>query len=235
MLILDWLHSDMAIITMRLFIATFLCGLIGLEREVNRHSAGFRTHLLVGLGSCLLMLLSLYGFKEFVNNPSGTIRYDPSRIPSYVISGIGFLGGGTILVHGTTVKGLTTAASIWIVAAIGLVVGIGMYYVAVLATIIVILCLYFLNKWENVLVKVAHSEDLYLLVENKKPGLSRVLEIFETHHVKVEKIEIKNHGEIDQLLLKYKFLVIFPKGETLSSIYNELCLIDGIQKVYTDE
>ncbi|TCP24130.1 putative Mg2+ transporter-C (MgtC) family protein [Scopulibacillus darangshiensis] len=232
----DWLQSDTMIITMRLLIAAFLCGLIGLEREVKRHPAGFRTHLLVGLGSCLLMILSLYGFKEFINYPSDfAVRYDPSRIPSYVISGIGFLGGGTILVHGITVRGLTTAASIWIVAGIGLVVGIGMYYVAVLTTVIVILSLIFLNKWENVFIKTAHKETLYLLVSNNKPSLSNVLEILESYHVKVDKVNVENHGDTDQMLLKYRFVTILPNDKTFPKLYDELTQIDGIHKVFTEE
>lgn len=93
---------------------------------MNNHSAGFRTHILVGVGSCLMMLMSLYGFSSLIDT-YGNIRFDPARIPSYVISGIGFLGAGTIIVYGGTIRGLTTAASIWTVAGLGLVVGLGMY------------------------------------------------------------------------------------------------------------
>src|SRR5690606_30845558 len=89
------------------------------------------------------------GFDVFIQNDDGTIRYDPSRIPSYVISGIGFLGAGTIIVQRGSVRGLTTAASIWVAAGLGLVTGIGMYYVALLATVIVLITLYVLEKLEK--------------------------------------------------------------------------------------
>ncbi len=145
---LDFLGHDTYIMFARIFIAAVFCGVIGLEREFNNHPAGFRTHLLVGIGSCLMMILSLYGFKDYIDN-NQNIRFDPARIPSYVISGIGFLGGGTILVKGATVRGLTTAASIWIVAGLGLVIGAGMYVLALFTTIIVLMCLIFLNRIEK--------------------------------------------------------------------------------------
>lgn len=234
--IMGWFSSDEFVMTIRLLIAAGLCGLIGLEREFKRHPAGFRTHLLVGLGSCLIMLLSLYGFKDFIHLSSmSSIRYDPSRLASYVVSGIGFLGGGTILVHGMTVKGLTTAASIWVVAAIGLVVGIGMYYIAIFSTIVVILSLIFLNKWENVFIKKSHKETLYLLVSSNKPGLSQVLKVLEHSHIKVEHIDIENHGEMEQMLLKYRLYVVLPNDQAFPVIYDELHGMDGIHKVYTDE
>ncbi len=141
----------------RLMIALILAGLIGFEREVNKHSAGFRTHILVGVSSCLMMLLSVNGFDYFIEN-FDNVRFDPARIPSYVISGIGFLGAGTIIVHGGTIKGLTTAASIWAVAGLGLIVGIGMYKEAIVTTLIILISLVVLNKFE----KKLHSKPYYL-------------------------------------------------------------------------
>src|SRR5699024_10609711 len=129
------------VITMRILIVLLVSGLIGFERELKNHSAGFRTHILVGIGSCLMMLLSLYGIEGVRAKYEGVVnvRFDPWRIPSYVISGIGFLGAGTIIVYGGTIRGLTTAASIWTVAGLGLVVGAGMYATAVFTTIVILL------------------------------------------------------------------------------------------------
>lgn len=137
---------------LRILLATVLCGLIGFERELKKHQAGFRTHILVGVGACMMMLLSLYGFDQYITQYDN-IRFDPARIPSYVISGIGFLGAGTIMVHGMTIRGLTTAASIWTVAGIGLVVGAGLYPLAILTTIVVLLSLVFLNSFEKLFSK----------------------------------------------------------------------------------
>lgn len=133
--------------TIRLLIAAGLGGLIGLERELNNHSAGFRTHILVCIGSASIMLLSIYGFSEFMYELN--VRSDPARLAAQVISGIGFLGAGTIIRNGSSISGLTTAASLWVVAAIGLCAGAGFYETAIMATTIAIVSLYLLNKMEK--------------------------------------------------------------------------------------
>ncbi|GAB3795934.1 MgtC/SapB family protein [Virgibacillus kimchii] len=143
--------EDFNTMIIRILIALVLSGLIGFEREVKRHFAGFRTHILVGVGACLMMLLSLFGFEAFIVTYDN-VRFDPARIPSYVISGIGFLGAGTIIVYGGTIRGLTTAASIWAVAGIGLVVGAGMYAAAVFTTMVILISLIFLNNFENLFI-----------------------------------------------------------------------------------
>lgn len=133
---------------LRLFIAVLLGGLVGFEREQSNHAAGFRTNILVCLGSCLLMLLSIYGFAQFVNETN--VRLDPARLAAQVITGIGFLGAGTILFTGKSITGLTTAASLWVVSAIGLSVGAGFLLPAVATTVLVLLVLVVLNKLEKI-------------------------------------------------------------------------------------
>lgn len=174
---------------LRVFIALVLSGLIGFEREVNHHSAGFRTHILVGIGSCLMMLLSLYGFEEY--NENHVVRFDPARIPSYVISGIGFLGAGTIIVYGGTIRGLTTAASIWAVAGLGLVVGIGMYATAVFTTLIILLSLIFLNNFER-LFRKGRSSVLIEIVALPDLQMSNVVTLLESYDIRIKKVEIEN-------------------------------------------
>jgi len=112
----DVWHIGYAEMTFRLVLALALGGLIGFEREWGGHPAGFRTHILVCLGSAVVMLLSEYGFSQFAAEPN--VQMDPARLAAQVISGIGFLGAGTILRTGFTISGLTTAASLWVVAAI---------------------------------------------------------------------------------------------------------------------
>ena len=230
----EWLGSDTFTITIRLIIAGVLSGVIGLERELNRHPAGFRTHLLVGLGSCLMMILSLYGFNDFIQSYSN-VRFDPSRLPSYVVSGIGFLGAGTILVHGVTVRGLTTAASIWVVAGLGLVVGIGMYYVAVLTTLLVVLSLIFLNKWENLIVRNTRSETLYLIVDSQKASLSEITGIMENFKVRVEYVDVLNASELGLREVKYKFVIHYTKKNVFPQLHDKLNENDHILKIYTAE
>ena len=113
-----------------------LCGtVIGLDREYRVKDAGFRTHFLVALGSALMMVVSQYGFEEFLASHDG-LRLDPSRIAAQVVSGIGFIGAGTIIIHRQLVRGLTTAASLWATAGIGLAAGAHMYVVAAAATVL---------------------------------------------------------------------------------------------------
>ena len=120
---------------MRLCVAG-LCGtVIGLDREYRVKDAGFRTHFLVALGSALMMIVSQYGFEEFLATHDG-VRFDPGRIAAQVVSGIGFIGAGTIILHRRLVRGLTTAASLWATAGIGLAAGARMYELAGAATLL---------------------------------------------------------------------------------------------------
>lgn len=127
----------------RLLMATALGALIGVEREYHAKEAGVRTHLLVAVGSCLFMILSAYGFDAFLDQDH--VSFDPSRIAAQVVTGIGFLGAGTIILQKQVVRGLTTAAGVWVTAAIGLACGIGMYLIAAVTTVIVIASLGLIN------------------------------------------------------------------------------------------
>ena len=120
---------------LRLVIAAFAASVVGIERERLQWAAGLRTHMLVCVGSCLVIIVSVFGFDDVLGEH---VVLDPSRIAAQVVSGIGFLGAGTILLRNEVVKGLTTAASLWAVAAIGLAVGSGLYVAAVTTTLIVL-------------------------------------------------------------------------------------------------
>ena len=123
-----------------IFIGAILGGAIGLEREYRSKEAGFRTHFLVGLGSALFMVLSMHGFDGFESQPGVIIQRDPARMAAQVVSGIGFIGAGTIIFQKSenVVRGLTTAAGLWVTAAIGLACGGGMYVIAIASTILVL-------------------------------------------------------------------------------------------------
>jgi putative Mg2+ transporter-C (MgtC) family protein len=119
---------------LRLAVAAGLGAAIGIEREVREREAGIRTHLLVSLGSCLFTIVSAYGFHEFLSSGASVVRADPTRIAAQIVTGIGFLGAGAIIREGISVRGLTTAASLWMVAAIGMAAGAGYYWPAVAGT-----------------------------------------------------------------------------------------------------
>ena len=137
-------HEEMIV---RLIMAALLGGVIGFERERIAWAAGLRTHMLVAVGSCLVMIVSAFGFAD-VRDAHG-FGLDPSRMAAQVVSGIGFLGAGSILLRGEVIKGLTTAASLWTVSAIGLAIGGGMYYEASAATGIIFVILAGLKPFED--------------------------------------------------------------------------------------
>jgi len=126
---------------LRLVVAAGLGGAVGLERELRDHEAGFRTHLLVALGACVFTLVSAYAWTDWTFSTREGIVFDPTRIAAQIVTGIGFLGAGAIIVRGINVRGLTTAATLWVVAAIGMAAGTGYYAVAVGATGLVLVSL----------------------------------------------------------------------------------------------
>ena len=129
-------------VVLRLALAALFGAAIGVEREIREREAGLRTHLLVGLGSALFTIVSAYGFHAFLASGQSVVRADPSRIAAQIVTGIGFLGAGAILRQGLSVRGLTTAATLWVVAAIGLATGAGYYSAAAVTTVLVILSLW---------------------------------------------------------------------------------------------
>jgi putative Mg2+ transporter-C (MgtC) family protein len=145
----------------RLMLSAALGSVIGFERERLSWAAGLRTHMLVCVGSTLLMIVSAYGFTEVLNDH---VILDPSRVAAQVVSGIGFLGAGSILLRGEIVRGLTTAASLWSVAAIGLAVGGGLYTASIAATIIILIILAGIKPLERRFITVKQRRQLTMLV-----------------------------------------------------------------------
>jgi putative Mg2+ transporter-C (MgtC) family protein len=135
-------------IAVRLVVASLLGAAIGLEREIHDHPAGMRTHLLVAVGSALFTVVSIFGFVD-VLGPGQSTPVDPSRVAAQIVTGIGFLGAGAILKFGATVRGLTTAASLWTAAAIGMAAGAADYILAAVGTAIVVFSLWPLNWVED--------------------------------------------------------------------------------------
>ena len=159
---------------LRLFAAAMLGGVIGLEREYRAKEAGFRTHFLVALGSGLFMILSQFGFDDVLGHYE-QVSLDPSRIASQVVTGIGFIGAGTIIFQKHVVRGLTTAAGLWVTSAIGMTAGAGMYVLSIATTVLVLLCLealYFILQHfgtRNITVTFSTPKE-----ENIQPVLQRL-------------------------------------------------------------
>ncbi|CAH1205066.1 Protein SapB [Paenibacillus plantiphilus] len=222
---IDELH-----IFIRLMLAVCLGGLIGFEREQSNHAAGLRTNILVCLGSCLLMMLSIYGFSDFVDEPN--VRVDPARLAAAVITGIGFLGAGTILFTGKSITGLTTAASLWVVSAIGLAVGSGFYFASVTSTVLVLLILWALNKIERKYVK-GKKQYLFKIESDDRSVLLRAINsILIERGVRIREIavnEFTDHNRGKQVTLQV--FVTLPKAEAVMALIEDIRELDGVHAV----
>lgn len=174
----------------RLVLAVLLGALVGLERERGERTAGIRTHALVSLGACLLMIVSAFGFSDILSTRA--VDLDPSRIAAQVVSGIGFLGAGTILLRKEMIKGLTTAATIWVVAAVGLACGSGMLLEASIATALVMLVLVVLRPVRAFVHRGASSYVLHIETERAdEPLLLPIQQICQQERVTIEQMQIQ--------------------------------------------
>jgi len=153
---------------LRLVVAAGLGAAVGVEREVREREAGIRTHLLVSLGSALFTIVSAYGFHEFLSSGAPVVRADPTRIAAQIVTGIGFLGAGAIIREGISVRGLTTAASLWVVAAVGMAAGAGYYWPAVAVTLLTLLALWPLRGLAWIALERARPPEKRLIVELKE-------------------------------------------------------------------
>lgn len=160
-IIIQWFNSDFGtnfsggifgnilLVIFSLLLAALFTGFIGIEREVHGHSAGLRTHLLVAVGSALIMVISIYGFRIWDAEYLPQTSRDPARLAAQVIAGIGFIGAGTIVKSGISVRGLTTATTLWISMAIGLACGSGNFVIAGIATIVAVVALISMRRVER--------------------------------------------------------------------------------------
>jgi len=194
------LHTDEALL--RLALAAALGGAVGVERELREREAGLRTHLLVALGSALFTIVSAYGFHAFLSSGASVVRADPTRIAAQIVTGIGFLGAGAIIRQGFSVRGLTTAATLWVVAAIGLAVGAGYYSGALITTAVVLFSLYPLRIVAYRVIRRYRPEDRRLLVElpaGESPGA--VIDEVERAGLRIASIDVSQEGDRRRLAL----------------------------------
>ncbi len=214
-------------IIFRLILSTILSGIIGLERESIRRPAGFRTHILVCVGSTLATLVGLYVFE--------CIKYeaaiDPLRLSAQVISGIGFLGAGTIIKEGSSVKGLTTAASLWAVASIGIAVGSGFYIGSIITTIIIFIALIVFTKLEDS-IKLRRNYIKLNIIGKNKPGLIGKIGIITGHYdANIENINLEiteKNIVVVEIIIKIKNKV--DEFEIINEIINQEGIIEVSKK-----
>lgn len=157
---------DSAEAVARILLVMVLAGAVGIERELREQEAGLRTHMLVGVGAALFVIAGNFAWEDLAFGNQAGIVLDPSRVVAYVVTGVGFLGAGAILKHGASIRGLTTAASLWVVAAIGVVGGAGEYGLAVFATAVVLLSLWPVKQIARLLgLRRGGSKRLVVLLE----------------------------------------------------------------------
>jgi len=223
------IHFDMLL---RLILAALCGGLVGMERGSGDRPAGFRTHILVCAGSALLMLVSMYGFDGYSNVPFEYPKNrDSARIAAQVVSGIGFLGAGTILHEGITVRGLTTAASLWMISAIGLAAGAGMYFIAVTATVITFITLTTFHTVEKRFAVNSKTDRKYIrVIAESSPGLIPEVTAYLTGRgVRVKTINVQNSSKSNEVMLELYLKI--NRDTDLGTVIDGVQQIEGVKSI----
>ncbi|MBE6133433.1 MAG: MgtC/SapB family protein [Erysipelotrichaceae bacterium] len=182
----DWPFGNFILCVIALVLSLVLCGLIGYEREIKGSNAGFRTHLLVGIGSCVIMIVSIYGFPAV----EGTKR-DVARLAAAVVTGVGFLGAGAIMHRNAGITGLTTAATIWVSMAIGLACGSMNFILATGGTILILIVLITLGRFEVYFSK-KKGPQITLKATRNVPVISHLLEISEQSECSIHNLQMES-------------------------------------------
>ncbi|MGC9088665.1 MAG: MgtC/SapB family protein [Caldisericia bacterium] len=212
-------------ITLRLLISIILGALIGIERERRNRPAGLRTHVLVSLGSALFTITSIQFSKMYVG-------VDPSRVAANIVTGIGFLGAGTIMREGLTVRGLTTAATIWVSSAIGLSCGMGYYIPAIITSISTFLILILLRNLEYIKFgKFEGNKKIFNVKVTDKPGqLGKIGTIFGKYGIHIRNVKF----EREENFLSIEFILNVPENIEIKDVCNELSKEEFLIEVSTE-
>ena len=217
------LHQE---IVTRLAVAAVLGGIVGLERERLEWVAGLRTHMLVCLGAALVMIVSAFGFSDILGAPQ--VALDPSRIAAQVVSGIGFLGAGTILfLRQEVIRGLTTAASLWTVAAVGLAVGSGLYLAAICTTVLVVVILALVKPLEVFLFRRNRSRQVVVLIDRGRASLQQIESALDAAGLGVREISLMRGDAPENDSVRFTFLRSVPKNVVLVAA-GRLQQLDGV-------
>jgi putative Mg2+ transporter-C (MgtC) family protein len=225
-------------IILRLLIATILGAAVGLERERLEWAAGLRTHALVCVGAALFMIVSAFGFADALG--SSDVILDPSRVAAQVVSGIGFIGAGTIIFRREIVRGLTTAASIWAVAAIGLAVGGGMYLAAIVATVLALVILAVVKPIEWRVFKHRRARQVNLTVDVQEISLSDIKAEIEAADLHLDRLVIRSSDspEADRVEVflargssEKKLLLLMESLRRFAGVREISSSVDGIRTI----
>ncbi|MDD3268144.1 MAG: MgtC/SapB family protein [Syntrophomonadaceae bacterium] len=212
-------------IIFKLSLACILGALIGLERESLNRPAGLRTYTLVCVGSTLAMIVSIDIYLQYYH----TVNADPGRIAAQVVSGIGFLGAGTIMREGATVRGLTTAAGLWVVACIGLAVGSGLYIPAIATTVLILFVLIYFVKVEEKITGMRDYKGLLMMVEDRPGQVGTIGSILGDMCVLIKNIQLSRLEDSGDL--EIELLLQLPPNMTIDEVIDELSSIKGLRNI----
>jgi len=210
---------------LRLALACLLGALIGLERESLNRPAGLRTYTLVCVGSALAMIVSLDMYYQYHN----TVNADPGRIAAQVVSGIGFLGAGTIMREGATVRGLTTAAGLWVVACVGLAVGAGLYAAAIITAALILFVLIYFFRFEQRITGMREYKAFVMVVDDRPGQIGRIGSVLGDLGVSIKNINL-NHLD-DEDGLEVEVMLFLPTSIHPSDVIESLTNIAGMRSV----
>ena len=213
------------VIIFRLVLAAVLSGIVGFEREFHGRAAGFRTHILLCVGSTLVMLTSMHIFDVY----SSRMAADPARIAAGVITGIGFLGAGAIMHSKSSIRGLTTAASLWVVAGIGLAVGSGLYLGAIATTIIAIVALLIFSRLEYTMIRRDWYKTIVIETKDGMDQLKVIREVLAEYRTEITDFEVDKASDGANIILKLG--IKFYETRFADQIIEDIGRLDGVKNV----
>ena len=204
-----WPVGNLVLVLIAIVLSVFLCGTIGVEREWRGRSAGLRTHLLVGVGSCVIMIISIYGFPAMFGDR------DVARVAAQIVTGVGFLGAGAIIHRNEGIKGLTTAGTIWIVMAIGIACGSFNFILAIIATLVVLAVLTMFRKVEAKM----NDKKMILVVTAPvdQPVLAKLLDISKEYNCSVSTLSNELINQDGEKMIQFTLQITFNTNEGKSS------------------
>ena len=207
---------------LRIIISVICGGIIGFERSKRQKEAGLRTHIIVAIGSTLIMIISKYGCLDIFTTYG--INVDSTRIASNIVTGVGFFGAGVIFVRGASIKGLTTAAGIWTTAGVGMAIGTGMYAIGIYSTTVIMLVQYALHKWSPLASsETLTTNEISVTVENTENSLNNLIEYFEKNNIYVHDFAITKNNDNKTLTLKLSVRMMRDVSiEEAISVFNEI-------------
>ncbi|MFA5500206.1 MAG: MgtC/SapB family protein [Candidatus Omnitrophota bacterium] len=207
------------VIIFRLVLSAVLSGILGFEREFHGRAAGFRTHILLCVGTTLIMITSVHIFDVY----SGRVPIDPARLAAGVVTGIGFLGAGTIMRYKASVRGLTTAASLWVVTGVGLAVGSGLYFGAIITTAIAVIALMFFGRLEHVMIRKDWYKTMIIESGDGLGQLGKIREVLGEYGVDITDFEVGRSTDGARMILKI--------GVKLSTSRHTAVMIQDVSRI----